>query len=190
MEARVPTGKDQKPMQRRWLAMVGYTASVVLVLSLIPELVTLGAGVVNLSDIRYRFGLEGVLITSLPLPLLGLMIAAGLAAYLRHRPVLLLVSILAALGTLGLGLASALLALDAIQLRAVVPTAARPGYVRQVTMAFAIGVPAILIMFSIAIASLRAFRVGRKPSSRRRPATSPIVGAPTTEPKSAHSQAD
>jgi hypothetical protein len=80
------------------------------------------------SLVLWRFGAAGILTTSLLTPLLGLLLATGVAAASDHRKMLLSISTICVMASVCLMAALALFTLDAIQVRAQIDTAGQGGF--------------------------------------------------------------
>ena len=100
----------------RYLAWPLYFLAVVMVGTPVLDLVT-NLWPLRLDDVQWRYGSAGLLGGFLMTPLLGIALAYGTAAFLRHRIVLRVLVAVSLLGAVGLVVVSGLFALDVLQLR-------------------------------------------------------------------------
>lgn len=157
------------------LAPVLYLVSLLLVLSLVPEVLVVGDGRPNFDQIRYRFGLAGIVLSSLALPLLGMALATILAGALGHRRVLILLAAVSAIATIVVVGGCAALLLDSIQLRAVVPPPVRGKFTIEVAKAVAAGMAASLVLVALSVTAGKAAGRIQPPARRKSEEGSPLI---------------
>jgi hypothetical protein len=104
----------------RALAFGGYAIAAYLVLAPLTE-TFLQLWPFRIGDARWRYGAAGVMSQSLMTPLLGLLLAVGIAVYLGHRTRARLLAALSTLGSLVTLIVIPLFVLDAVEMRALLP---------------------------------------------------------------------
>lgn len=150
----------------------GYLVSAALLGPFIAPIVGIGDEVVTAGSLRWRFGLLGIVFNSAGYLLLAVLIAGLVAAARRQRGVVLLLGLLTGVIALlflgGLGL----FALDALQLRQMVPESIRGTVTVRSVQSLGIGGLAFLVLITVALSFLRA---GRALAPRNRPGAPAII---------------
>jgi hypothetical protein len=160
----------------RALAFSGYAIAAYLVL--VPLLETfLQLWPLRVGDARWRYGATGVMSQSLMTPLLGLLLAVGVAVYLGHRARARILAVLSALASVVTLVVIPLFVLDALEMRSLLPRDQGAP-----TGSFDVATVAALakMMATVGIGSALAWGawVGtrRDPSTVRSPSEKPQVG--------------
>ena len=120
------------------------------------------------SLVLWRFGAAGILTSSLLTPILGLLLAAGVAAAAKHRRMLQFISVLCLIASICLTAAMALFVLDSIQVRAQVDTTGQGGFVQAL---FQAGIKQFLMAVLALWLAIGGFRTASrlKPKSKTPP---------------------
>lgn len=123
----------------------------------------------RVENIEWRFATVGLLSGFLLTPLLGIIIALGLASYAEHYRFLRLLSIVNGVVALLLVILMVFFALDIVQLRSVVQPQAKDAFQLAALKAVAKYAAFILALAWLSVRGMRAARWS-VPSSRRAPA--------------------
>ncbi|HEX7052223.1 MAG TPA: hypothetical protein VF188_18590 [Longimicrobiales bacterium] len=158
----------------RALAPAAYLVALLLVAIPLSEVVvsTLPA---HPGTAHWRFGAAGMLSRALMTPLLGLLLAAGLAIALGHRRTLRTLTLLAVLGAAALLLLLPLFGLDALEVRARIQPAARGAFGLAAVQAAGKIVLAAVGLLLLARGGWRAGREAAEQEAGRRRAASPLL---------------
>jgi hypothetical protein len=117
--------RSAAPSPSSWSVVGLYAFGLLLFFWPFADLVT-NALPIRLHNVQWRYGFAGLMAAYLNTPILGLVLATGVAYGLRHGRALRLLSVLQLLVAVSLLLVIGVFALDLLQVRASRPEAARP----------------------------------------------------------------
>lgn len=153
----------------RPLVAAVYLVLAMLILTPLVE-TTLAVLPLRPSALNWRFGAAGLYSRAVIVPLFGLLLVTGVAAWLGQRLVVRVVGVMVGLGALIAVVASVLFVLDALQMRAQVPAEARGGFDRSTAIA-------LLTMWVVAVTGV-LLSIGSWKMSRGEPGRSGAVETP------------
>lgn len=162
-------------LQQRRLAGPAYIGAFGLVVFPIFDQLMQLVSTAKLHDARWRFGAAGLVSNLMVLPVLGLVIMFVVACVFEHRIFQRIMSVLCLLGAFGLVAATGVFALDAIQVRALMPPQAMSSWAVATATAIVKLGTAMLAIAWLGVAGVRNSSVNRAQRQAPRIAGSDLV---------------
>ncbi len=158
--------KPNLPDASPWVVRGMYFFAFLLVFWPVADFVT-NTVPLQFGNPQWRYGFAGLMAGYLNTPLLGLVLAIGLALWQRHGGVLRFLAVIQVLGALVLLLVMAMFALDVVQVRAGRPPASLPSFIAGAVISEGKHFTSVVALLLLGIGSWKS--VPRQAESRADP---------------------
>lgn len=162
-------------MQRKLLAAPVYSMALLMIATPLGETLMVALPI-RVSQVGWRFGTTGLLSRALMTPLLGVLLALGIALLLEHRAMLRVLMVLSSVGAFVLAGMIGLFLMDGVQMRVQVPMESRSAF-DFATLSSALKHGAAVIVLGIFAWSARRGGRGDCAVGERKEAAKPGRGA-------------